>query len=76
MLISITLEVIGDQKIVCDGCEQRIQKALKTVQGVDKARANARNQRIEVLLDASLVTPAAIAERIRQAGYETATVNL
>jgi len=75
MLKTITLEVIGDQKIVCDGCEQRIEKALKTVQGVNKVRANARNQRIDVLLDASVVTPVAIAERVRQAGYETTTVN-
>lgn len=75
MLKSITLEVIGDQKIVCDGCEQRIEKALKTVQGVDKVRANSRNQRIDVLFDAAKLKAAALAELIAKAGYQSRVVS-
>ncbi|ODU25292.1 MAG: ATPase P [Verrucomicrobia bacterium SCN 57-15] len=75
MLKSITLEVVGDQKIVCDGCEQRIEKALKGVQGVNKVRADARNQRIDVLLDTNAVNESAIAERIGKVGYQTKIVS-
>ena len=71
MLKSITLEVIGDQRLVCEGCEQRVERMLKAVQGVGQVRARARNQRIEVLFDTAVVEPSAIAEQIRKAGYET-----
>jgi copper chaperone len=70
MLKSITFEVVGDQRIVCDGCEQRIEKLLKSVEGVDKARASMKNQRIDVLFDAARLDAGAIAERLENAGYE------
>jgi len=54
---------------------QFIKKALKTVQGVDKVRANSRNQRIDVLLDTVVVDAAAIAECLRTAGYQTKFIN-
>ena len=71
MLKSVMFEVVGDQRIVCDGCEQRIEKLLKAVPGVDKARAHMKNQRIEVLFDAAVVDAAALAERLGNAGYQT-----
>jgi copper chaperone len=75
MLKSITLEVIGDQKLVCDGCEQRVERALREQQGVQKVRANARNQRIEVLFEAAALDAGALAERIRKVGYQTKVIN-
>lgn len=75
MFKAINLEVIGDQKIVCEGCEERIEKVLKAVPGVDKVRARARNQRIEVLLDTAVVEPTALVERLSQAGYEARVAN-
>jgi hypothetical protein len=41
------------------------------MQGVGKVRARARNQRIEVLFDAAALDARTIAERLREAGYET-----
>lgn len=70
MLKSITFEVTGDQKIVCEGCEERIEKMLNRVQGVDKVRAHSRDQRVDVLLDPAVLSPAAIVERLSQAGYQ------
>lgn len=67
---SITLEVTGEQKIVCEGCEERVQGIIKTLQGVSKVRAHARTQRIEVLLDMSVLEPSAIVEKLSKAGYE------
>lgn len=70
MLKSITLEVVGDQKIACEGCEERIETVVKSVEGVNKVRAHARNQRIDVLLDTAVVAPAAVVEKLNKAGYE------
>lgn len=70
MLKSITFEVTGNQTIACEGCEERIEKMLKGVQGVDKVRAHSRNQRVDVLLDTAVLAPAAIVERLSQAGYQ------
>jgi len=71
MLKSITFEVTGDQRLVCGGCEQGVERLLKALQGVRQVHAQASNQRIDVLFDAATVDAAAIAERISKAGYQT-----
>lgn len=71
MLKSVTFEVIGDQRIFCESCEQRIEKMLKVLEGVRQVRAKARNQRIEVLFDTAVLEAAAITERLSTAGFET-----
>lgn len=76
MLKSITLEVTGDQKLVCEGCEERVERVLKTLEGVDRVRAKASKQRIDVLFDAKMLDAAAIAEAIAKAGYQTRVVTL
>lgn len=76
MLKSITFEVVGDRRLTCAGCEQRVERMLNTLPGVDQVRAQARNQRIEVLFDATLLQTSAIAERLGQAGYETRAGNV
>lgn len=70
MLKSITLEVVGDQKIVCEGCEERIETVVKSVRGVNKVRAHARHQRIEILFDTAVLAPAAVVEKLSKAGYD------
>lgn len=71
MLKSITFEVIGDQRIVCGGCEERIEGLLKSLEGVDKVRAKARNQHVEVLFDATRLDANTITNRLGNAGYQT-----
>lgn len=75
MFKSITFEVIGDQRLVCAGCEERVEHMLKTLPGVAKVRAQARNQHIDVLFDAAMLDAAAIVERISKAGYQTKAVS-
>ena len=75
MFKSITFEVIGDQKLVCEGCEERVQHVLKTLEGVGQVRAHARNQRIEVLFDSAVLDANAIAKRVAKVGYQTRVVN-
>jgi copper chaperone len=71
MLKSITLEVVGDRRLTCEGCEERVEDLLKTVQGVRKVRARSRKQSIEVLFDGAMLDASAIAECLHSAGYET-----
>ena len=71
MFKSTTFQVIGDQRLVCEGCEQRVERLLKGLPGVGQVHAHASNQRIEVLFDTAVVDAAAIAERIAKAGYQT-----
>jgi copper chaperone CopZ len=71
MFKSITFEVTGDQRLHCASCEERVVRLLTTVEGVGQVRAQADTQRIDVLFDAGLVEPRALAERLSQAGYET-----
>ena len=71
MFKSIKLEVVGDQRLVCENCERRVERMLKALEGVGQVHAHAGNQQIEVLFDAAALDPTAIAERLSKAGYET-----
>ena len=71
MLTSITFEVIGDQRLVCEGCEQRVERLLKALQGVGQVRAQSKNQHIEVLFDSAVLETSGITERLGATGYET-----
>lgn len=71
MLKSMTFEVIGDQRLACEGCENRVTRLLKGVEGVRRVRAQASNQLIEVQFDPALLDPSTLAERLKRAGYET-----
>ncbi|HEU4688376.1 MAG TPA: heavy-metal-associated domain-containing protein [Vicinamibacterales bacterium] len=71
MFKSVTFEVIGDQRINCAACEQRVTRLLKAVEGVGQVRAHAETQLIDVLFDARLVEARIIADRLSEAGYAT-----
>ncbi len=71
MFKSVTFEVIGDQRLACEGCEERVEDLLKALHGVRQVRARARKQRIEVLFDAAVLEASVIAEQLRKAGYDT-----
>jgi len=69
------LEVIGDERLHCEACEQRVERLLRAMQGVRQVRAHAHNQRIEVLFDTAVLEDTAIAARLGEAGYETTVGN-
>lgn len=71
MLKSITFEVVGDQQLTCEGCEQRVERLLRALQGVRQVRARAHDQLVEVLFDTTVLDTDTLGERLRQAGYET-----
>ncbi len=63
--------VTGEQKIHCEGCEQRIGRALKRLPGVGGVEASAQSQRIIVeMMDPERVGPEQVRERLDLLGYE------
>lgn len=75
MFKSVTFEVVGDQRLHCQGCEERVTRLLKALPGVRQVRAEAQNQRIEVLFDTAMLEATALAERLREASYEVRISN-
>lgn len=71
MFKSVVLEIVGERRMACEGCEERVETVLGEMQGVRKVKAQARKQRVEVLFDPTQVEPAAITDRLREAGYES-----
>lgn len=71
MFKSATFEIVGEPRLACEGCEQRVERLLKAVPGVGQVRAHASNQRIDVLFDGNVLNTDAIAERVAKAGYQT-----
>ena len=71
MLKSTTFEVIGEQKLRCEGCENRVVRLLKGLQGVVRARAQSSTQHVDVQFESGVLDEIGIAARLAQAGYET-----
>lgn len=63
------LVIEGEQRIHCEGCEQRIANALRRMPGVRDLRADHRTQEVHVAAD-DLVTGHAIRQGLNRIGYE------
>jgi copper chaperone len=70
MTTTMNFTVTGDQKIHCDGCEQRISRALERVDGVQTVDASAQHQRIVIETDPAQTGPAQVRERLDLLGYD------
>lgn len=62
--------VTGEQKIHCEGCEQRIGRALGRLEGVEEARASADSQRVVIEFDPEKVGIDELRDRLDLLGYE------
>jgi copper chaperone len=67
---AIEFTVTGEQEIHCEGCEQRIGRALRRLPGVLGVEASAQSQRIVVEMDPELVGLEEVRERLDLLGYE------
>jgi copper chaperone len=65
-----TFKVVGDQKIHCASCEQRIDIALHRLEGVQEVEASFRTQEVTVEIDDSKLTPDQVRAKLEQLGYE------
>ncbi len=62
----ITLKVDG---MMCSGCENRVQNALKTIGGVKEVKASHEEKKVVVTLKQE-VEESVIKEKITDLGYE------
>ncbi|MFB6197933.1 MAG: heavy-metal-associated domain-containing protein [Halobacteriaceae archaeon] len=58
--------------MACNGCEQNVEAALKTIEGVTRAEADHEDNRVEVVADEN-VTDQMIRDAVREAGYDVPT---
>ncbi|MBT9139480.1 MAG: Copper chaperone CopZ [Dehalococcoidia bacterium] len=63
----IKLEISG---LSCNHCKMKIEKALKTVAGVENVRVNLDSGEAEVNFDAAKISKAELKAVIVDAGYE------
>lgn len=72
MVNTTEFTVTGEQKIHCEGCEQRIDHALGRLPGVESVEASADSQRVVVEFDPERVGDGELRERLDLLGYEVA----
>ncbi|MBJ6125817.1 heavy metal translocating P-type ATPase [Microvirga splendida] len=58
------------QGMTCASCVNRVEKAIRSVEGVSAANVNLATERAHVEFASAGADPLAVAEAIRQAGYE------
>lgn len=73
MLNSLTCVVVGDQKLRCASCEQRVIRTLTALPGARSVRASVSRQRIDVLFDPDHLGETRIIERLHLLGYQVET---
>lgn len=62
--------VVGEEKLHCEGCEQRVGRALERLDGVRSVEASHESQRVEVEYDPSRVDEEQLRDRLDLLGYE------
>lgn len=67
MAENVTLRVEG---MTCTGCEQRVGKVLRRLDGVREATADHRTGQVRVRFDPTVIDRAALAAQIDTAGYQ------
>ncbi len=70
MVKSVTFHVVGDQRLVCENCERRVERLFRKLEGVRQVRAQAGDQCIEVLVDTAVIDLPQLTEQLRVAGYD------
>ncbi|HUW08380.1 MAG TPA: heavy metal translocating P-type ATPase, partial [Anaerolineae bacterium] len=70
---SITLPIRG---MTCASCVSHVQRALGKMEGVDEAVVNLATEQATVRFVPALVSPEALGQTVRDAGYEVATEKL
>lgn len=61
--------IIKVNGMVCNGCENRVQNALKTIEGVEDVKANYKNGIVKITLK-NEVEEKTIKEKVEDIGFE------
>ena len=60
--------------MVCDGCAEKIDRALRSIVGVREIRANVPQKRIRVRYEPTKVDPEQLKNAVSQAGFQAVDV--
>lgn len=66
--------ITGEEKMHCEGCENRVRNALQRLDGVLGVITCIEEQRITVSIDTERVRADQVDARLRQIGYKVHTV--
>lgn len=64
--------ILRSQELSCPSCVAKIEKALKSLKGVEDAKVFFNSGRIEVDYDPQMVRVEELVKAVRQAGYQAA----
>jgi copper chaperone CopZ len=70
----VILQIVGDHKMTCGGCEGRVQNSLLGITGVSGAKADRETQHVEVTLASDSVTLEQMQASLQMIGYEAEVV--
>jgi copper chaperone CopZ len=62
--------LIGEDKMYCAGCEQRVSNVLRRLPGVKAVEANAATQQVRVTIESSQVGAEQVRAKLEQLGYQ------
>ena len=70
MVQTLEFVVMGEEKMHCAGCEQRVSNVLRGLPGVQEVQANATTQQVRVTIDPSQVGAEQVRAKLEQLGYQ------
>lgn len=70
MTDKIDLNIVGDNKMHCVGCETRVVIALKSLHGIQNVTASSKTQQLVIEFDSALVSVDQVQERLKKIGFE------
>lgn len=70
MLHTSTFVIVGSQRLMCEGCEQTIQRSLLRLPGVRRVQADHRNQQVVVQFDTAQTDVEAVKAKFATVGYQ------
>lgn len=62
--------VFSVEGMSCNHCKASVEKALKTLEGVDKAKVDLQKAQVEVEFDSEKISEAELKGAVTAAGYE------
>lgn len=69
-----TLVVTTNPQMHCEGCENRIKKNIRFVNGTKKIETSVPEQTVTIIFDKKKATPANYTEAFKKIGYEVKVV--
>jgi len=62
--------VTGDDKLHCASCEQRVERALRRLRGVQDVKASVDTQQIVATIDDAQIRPDQVRLKLQELGYQ------